>query len=123
MPNGVEWQYVLTGATESGVLFTARNSTRVSLDNTARIYGSAGWVEIPEYWKARRVVFHIQGKDPETVEFPCAYELVYEARHIEECIQKGLLTSPVVTEAISVQGIEAIEAVKQAWHDNRNGTD
>lgn len=115
MENGVEWQYVLSGKMQSSVLFNAKNSTRAILDNTARIYGTKGFVEIPEYWKARRAVFHISGQQPETVEFPCEHELIYEAAHIKECVGKGLLTSPVVTEELSVSGIEALEAVKQGW--------
>ena len=113
--NGVEWQYVLSGTTESGVLFNAKNSTRAILDNTARIFGTRGYVEIPEYWKARKAVFHIAGQDPETVEFPCEHELMYEAAHIAQCIDQGLRTSPVVTPAISLGGITALEAVKETW--------
>ena len=113
--NGVEWQYVLSGSTESGVLFNAKNSTRAILDNTARIFGTKGYVEIPEYWKARKAVFHIAGQAPETVEFPCEHELMYEAAHIAQCIEQGLLGSPVVTEEISLGGISALEAVKQTW--------
>lgn len=111
MENGVEWQYILTGETESGVLFSAKNSTRAILDNTARFYGTKGWVELPEYWKARKAIFHIPGKEPETVEFPCEYELVYEVQHIAWCMSNGLLNSPVVTEELSVSGIEVLEKV------------
>lgn len=115
MPNGVECQYILTGETESGVLFCAQNSTQTTLDNTARIYGTEGWVEIPEYWKARKAIFHLPGKAPETVEFPCEHELTYEAQHIMECLSLGLFASPVVTEELSVQGIAVLEQVKAAW--------
>lgn len=115
LPEGVEWQYVLSGATESGVLFSAKNSTRAILDNTARIYGTKGWVEIPEYWKARRAVFHVAGAEPETVVVPCEHELSYEAAHIRQCLEQGVLTSPVATPELSVSGIEAIEAVKADW--------
>ena len=113
--SGVEWQYVLTGNTSSGVLFSVKNSTGITLDSTARIYGTEGWVEIPEYWKARKAIFHFPGKAPETVEFPCEHELVYEVRHIQQCLDKGLLNSPVVTEELSVGGIAALEAVKAGW--------
>ena len=113
--NGVEWQYVLSGQTESSVLFSVKNSTHAILDNAARIYGSEGWVELPEYWKARKAIFHICGKEPESVEFPCQHELVYEAQHIRGCLDKRLLTSPVVTEELSVAGIAALEQVKQTW--------
>ena len=115
MDNGVEWQYVLSGSTESGVLFNAKNSTQAVLDNTARIFGTEGWAEIPEYWKARKVIFHRNGCDPEVVEFPCQHELVYEVQHIADCIAQGLFNSPVVTEDLSVMGIAALEAVKAQW--------
>ena len=114
LDTGVEWQYILTGTTESGVLFTAKNSTGAVLDNTARIFGSKGWVEIPEYWKARKAIFHIDGRE-EVVEFPCQHELVYEVEHIKDCFTQGLLSSPVVTEEISAQGIALLESVKANW--------
>lgn len=115
LEDGTEWQYVLSGETEKGLLFSIKNSTRAILDNTARLYGEKGYVEIPEYWKARKAVFHIKGQDAEIVEFPCEHELVYEVSHIRDCIEKGLLTSPVVTEKLSVSGIAALEAVEKNW--------
>ena len=114
LPSGVEWQYILTGETETGVLFTAKNSTKAVLDNTCRIYGEKGWLELPNYWKARSVTFHIDGRT-ETMEFPCEHELIYEAEHIADCLQQGLLTSPVITEKLSLEGIAAIEKIKAQW--------
>ena len=115
LDTGVEWQYILSGSTESGLLFSAKNSTRAVLDNTAKLYGTKGWVEIPEYWKARKAIFHIAGAEPETVAFPCEHELVFEAQHIQACFENGLLTSTVVTEETSVDGIAALEKVKENW--------
>ena len=114
MDTGVEWQYILSGETEQGVLFSAKNSTKATLDNTCRIFGEKGWVELPNYWKARKAIFHIDGKE-EILEFPCEHELMYEAQHIADCMEKGLLTSPVITEEISLEGIRAIENVKKSW--------
>ena len=111
---GGEWQYALSGEMENGLLFHIKNSTRVSLDNTARIYGSKGIVEIPEYWKARKAIFCIDG-ERSIAEFPCEHELSYEAAHIAECIENGLLTSPIVTEELSVAGITVLERVKALW--------
>lgn len=110
-----EWQYAICGETESGVLFTIRNSTRASLENSAKFYGSKANAELPSFWKARSAVFSLHGKEAETVEFPCRHELIYEAAHILECMEKGLLTSPVVTEEITAQGIAALEQLKNAW--------
>ena len=113
--DGVERQYILSGQLENGTLFSIKNSTLSMLDNTARIYGTKGWVEIPEYWKARKVIFHDSSKEPEVLDFPCAHELIYEIFHIAECFKQGLLTSPVVTESLSVSGISALEEVKRTW--------
>ena len=107
--DGTEWQYVLSGSTKSGVLFNAKNSTRAILDNTARIFGTKGWAEIPEYWKARTAKIYITDKEVETLSYPCEHELAYEADHIRQCLEKGLLTSPVVTENITAGGIAALE--------------
>ena len=114
LDTGVEWQYILTGQTETGVLFSAKNSTRATLDNTCRIFGEKGYIELPNYWKAQKVLIHIGG-NTQTLEFPCQYELVYEAAHIADCMEQGLLNSPVITEALSLDGIRAIETVKASW--------
>ena len=114
LESGVEWQYILTGETETGVLFTAKNSTRATLDNTCRIFGEHGYIELPDYWKARKVIFHINGQT-EVLEYPCEHELVYEADHIAACMEKGLRTSPVITRSLSVAGIRAIEGIKANW--------
>lgn len=114
LETGVEWQYILTGETTTGVLFSAKNSTRATLDNTCRIFGENGYIELPNYWKAQKVIFHINGNTWEE-SFPCQYELVYEVDHISQCLEQGLLTSPVITEALSLSGIRAIETVKRTW--------
>lgn len=112
--NGVEWQYILTGETQTGVLFSAKNSTRAVLDNTCRIFGERGFIELPNYWKARKIIFHLNG-ETQVLEYPCEHELVYEAEHIAQCLEKGLLNSPVITEELSLAGIRAIEQVKANW--------
>lgn len=114
LDTGVEWQYILTGKTKNGVLFSAKNSTRSILDNTCRIFGERGYLELPNYWKAQKVIFHIDGKT-ETLEFPCEHELRYEAEHIADCIEKGLQSSPVITPELSLSGIRAIEQIKAQW--------
>ena len=111
---GVEWQYILTGETENGVLFSAKNSTRAVLDNTCRIFGENGFLELPNYWKAQKLALHLNGQT-QTLEFPCEYELMYEAAHIQECMDQGLLRSPVITKDLSIAGIRALEEVKSNW--------
>lgn len=120
LENGLAWQYILSGEMESGQLFTIRNSTRAILDNRAFLYGTKGYVEIPEYWKARRAIFHIAGQEPQILEFPCDHELVYEVRHIQQCLSEGKCTSDVVTEELSVAGITALEKIQSLWSEKNS---
>lgn len=115
MPGQAEWQFAYCGETESGVVFTMRNTTRGVLENEAVVYGTQGTARLPSFWKARELVVSRNGQESEVLSYPCAYELVYEAQHIAECLKKGLLTSPVVTPELTLQAIEAIEKLKTSW--------
>ena len=110
----VEEQYVLSGRMENGVLFSLKNSTVALLKNGAAIYGEKGYVELPDYWKARKVIF-CDHKQTVTEEYPCDHELQYEVAHIADCFRKGLLESPIVTGEFSASAIAALESVKAKW--------
>ena len=110
----VEEQYVLSGRMENGVLFSLKNSTVALLKNGAAIYGEKGYVEIPDYWKARKVIF-CDHTETVTEEYPCDHELRYEVAHIADCFRKGLLQSPVVTGEFSASAIAILESMKEKW--------
>ncbi len=114
LENGVAWQYLLSGKTDSGILFSFKNSTRGILDNTARIYGTKGWAELPEYWKGRKLLLHTDRLYEEN--YPCEYELIYEVNHIANCLAQGLNTSPVVTPELSVKAMADLEQIKWFSH-------
>ncbi len=116
MPNGVEWQYVVSGQTESGVLFCIKNSTKCVLDNKARIYGEKGFIEIPNFWKAQKALVYTDGSsEPVVKEYPARFEMMYEALHVKECIEKGLITSPVVTRELTLSAISVLEKIIKQW--------
>ena len=111
----VEEQYTISGRMENGVLFSLKNSTVALMKNGACIYGENGYAELPDYWKARKVIF-CDHKTTEEQEFPCDHELVYEVSHIAECFQKGRLQSPVVTGEFSAHAIGVLEQIKASWN-------
>jgi len=112
----VEEQYVLCGRMENGLLFSLKNSTVALMQNGAMLYGEQGWAELPDYWKARKVTFRSRDGEAETLQFPCEHELIYEARHIAECMEHGLLESPVVTGEFSASAIAVLQKVKELWN-------
>ena len=111
----VEEQDVLAGRMENGVLFSAKNSTTAPLKDGAVFYGDRGRAELPDYWKARRAVFVGRDGQTETAEFPCEHELIYEVRHIADCLNRGLLQSPVVTGEFSTRAIRTLEQIRADW--------
>ena len=110
----VEEQYVISGRMENGVLFSMKNSTVSIMKNTAVIYAEKGSLELPEYWKARKLIVSCEDGTRER-EYPCQHELVYEVKHIAECFRNGLLESPVVTGEFSANAIATLETIKENW--------
>ena len=111
----VEEQYALSGRMENGVLFSLKNSTVALMKNGACFYGEKGYAELPDYWKARKVIF-CDHKSQHVQEYPCDHELVYEVGHIAACFENGLLESPVVTGEFSARAIRTLEDIKSKWN-------
>ena len=111
----VEEQYVISGRMENGVLFSLKNSTVALMKNGACIYGEKAYAELPDYWKARKVIF-CDHKTEEVQEYLCDHELRYEVAHIADCFRKGLLQSPVVTGDFSAAAIRVLENIKAQWN-------
>ena len=110
----VEEQYSISGRMENGLLFSLKNSTVALMKNGACFYGEKGYAELPDYWKARKVIF-CDHKSETVEEYPCDHELVYEVRHIADCFKKGSLESPVVTGEFSASAICTLEKIKENW--------
>lgn len=117
-PTGVENQFSLSMQMENGLLFTNKTSTCVATSHVGYLYGEKGYVELPDYWKARKAILHYPDQEPVVLHYPCAYELMYEALHVEECIRKHLTESPVMTEAMTINAIEILHAIQQSWHSS-----
>ena len=73
-------------------------------DQRLAVYGTEGWLEIPDFWHPTRVILHHGGKQ-KTFEYPPENEgHHYEFDHAAGCIRNGMTESPVVTleESIAV---------------------
>lgn len=114
---GVETQFSAVLRMEDGTLVTNKTSTLADTLHAGYIYGEKGWVELPDYWKARKTILHYKGKaEPVILEEPCEYELMYEVLHAEECIRKGLTESPVMTEEMTVRSVEVLTGLHRLWN-------
>jgi predicted dehydrogenase len=115
---GVDACAVATLRFESGML--AQISTSISLmqDNAVRIYGSAGWLHVPEPWVPAReggevVFFHYKGgdKSPEKIVIPSQGWLYgLEADAFASAVAAGLREVPQMSVADSLGNMAVLDA-------------
>ena len=68
-------------------------------------------MEVPAFWKGTKAYLHKDGKVKEiAVEMESDFE--GEVTHAAECIEKGLLESPVLGEAMSLEIIRVVDYEK-----------
>lgn len=100
---------------DSSILATSRIAMNVSTRNEAIFYFTKGTITVKDYWKARRCIVYSNADQKEQMqEFPCDYELRYEADHVFDCINHGQLTSPVMTKELTMHCIRQVEQILQA---------
>lgn len=79
---------------------------------SAILAGETGYIEVPAFWKGTKAYLHKDGCVEEiAVEMESDFE--GEVTHAAECIEKGLLESPILGEAMSLQIIKVVEQVNE----------
>lgn len=92
------------------VLISSRISMKGDTKKEAIFYFTNGYVEVPTYWKARE--YRIVQKDHvKRILYPCTYEMKYEVAHIHECIEQGLLESPMMSAQRSILCTQLVDTM------------
>ncbi len=97
---------------ENGVLAHTRFGTDVETQNKAFLYGSKGYYEIDLFWKNDRATLHLHNQEPQLIVAETHNDMVYEVNHVNECIQAGLLQSPIMNSDFSITITDQIEQIK-----------
>ena len=114
-PTGVDEACQLNFLVNEKLLVTSCIAMGFVARNAAIIYGDKGYIEVEDFWKARKMKVVIDGIE-DIIEIPCNCEFVYEVNHVNECIQKGLLTSPIMKPENSIQTMEITENIFRNWN-------
>lgn len=96
------------------ILISNRMSTSVDTDCRAIIYGTKGRIEIPFYWKARKLIVTTADGNTQEYEYPCDHELMYEVEHFCQCLDSGVQESPVMSRDMSVSTVRIVEKLRLA---------
>jgi predicted dehydrogenase len=122
--SGVEGSATLLLGWEDGRSATLTTSLHSPLPGGARIFGSAGWIELPpRFHHPTRLILHRAGAEPETMTLPAigggyAHELI----EVTECVRAGAPESAVMPldDTLAVMAIleEAGRQLGVTWRED-----
>lgn len=93
---------------ENGVLATLRSSWDVESENKGILYGELGLIEIVNFWKGTQAKIIIDGEE-EHIEVQQNSDFTGEIQHAIDCIEQGLLQSPILGEQQSIEIANILE--------------
>ncbi len=107
---------------DNGELAVMTSAVRTAMPDTAYIYGTKGFIEIPVFWKPSRMRLVI-GDREEWIEMPVDQKVEgvqdegyqYEIRHVHDCIRKGLTESPVMTWEKTRSVMKVCDQLRARW--------
>ena len=99
---------------ENGIYANVRSNWFYQAENKGKavLVGNKGYFEIPAYWKGNKALLHKDGIVTE-IEVDMESDFEGEVTHAIECIEDGLLESPILGEEMSVEIIRVVEAVQK----------
>lgn len=99
---------------ENGIYGSVRSNWFYQAENKGKavLVGEKGYFEIPAYWKGNKAYLHKDGLVTE-IEVDMESDFEGEITHAIECIEAGLLESPILGEEMSVEIIRVAEAVQR----------
>lgn len=89
-------------------------TTHLDIPSELAIYGDKGKIVVPYFWKASEVLIEING-ETQNFSFDYESEFVYEINHVNECLKKGLIESPVMTKELTLQSVELADQLYAQW--------
>ena len=97
-------------------LATSKISGYVKLLNKLFIYGSEGYIEMDNFYKADKMTIHYyDDREDEEIYHPATCEMTYEINHFNSCIMEGKLTSDVITKEMTIHNVEILENIQNSW--------
>lgn len=91
-------------------------NSRISMNGTTRhhalFYFEKGYIEVPNYWKARSYTLY-QDQEQQTITHPIDYEMVYEVEHVHTCLEQGRLLSPIMDDQRTIRCCGFVDEIQK----------
>ena len=101
---------------DTGVLANVFLTTKIGLDKVMTIQGTKGKLVIPEFWRAKKAtLYDLSGHVLRELHAAFDSDFVAEVRHVNQMILSGALESPIMTEEMTVSGVQVLDDLYQSW--------
>lgn len=101
---------------ESGATAQIFSGLMAPSDQKLTVFGSKGRIEMPGFWHPVSLSLFETGKEEERFAFPAENEGFYhEFDHAAQCIEQGLIESPLMTHAESAAVARITEGLRREW--------
>lgn len=118
----VDEQNVIIGQYSNGALFTVTSAVRTEMPDSAWIYGTKGYIKLPVFWKPETAVITCDETE-RVIECPVPQRFStfldegyqFEIRHVDDCLRKGLIESPLVTHAMTHDVLKMCDEFRGQW--------
>ena len=110
-PTGCDGFAVAMLEYKNGIKAVVKGAIELQTENKAMIYGTKGYIETYNFWKNNEAVIYISGQ-AEKIQVEMPTDFYPEIEHAIDCVLKGLLQSPVMSEAANLEILKVVDNVK-----------
>lgn len=115
--NGVDEQAAIVFGYDGGGLALLGSAIETNTPLDGYIMGTEGMITLHDtFWNASKVSLTLNEQKPQTMELPLecnGYE--YEAREAGHCVREGLLESPLMTHATTIEIMDIMDNLRVDW--------
>jgi predicted dehydrogenase len=114
-PTGVDLNCAMALRFSSGATASLASTLAARTQTTCTVYGTKGYMQMhARFHEATGLTLVREGRDPEIIETGregAGY--CYEARHVEECLRRGLTESPLLPLSFSLRQMECLDEIRR----------
>ena len=110
---GVDEQTAISMYFPDGRMAQAISGINTPLSNSSTIYGTKGYIRMPEYWKAQKILLKSEEKEEYFEDSRTSWGYEFEAREVNTLIRDGKKESSVVSYKKSIELMEILDEVRE----------
>ena len=102
---------------ENGQTAMLSSSNRLIMPHNASIFGTKGYLEIPNFYQPSKMILKLEGKEKKTIEIPfksTGYN--YEAREVMSCLNAGKIESEIMPLDETLEIMKTMDILRSQWY-------